>query len=95
MSRRDVSLQAIQAEIHKCRDELMFLGCGDRQSEPKCADALSQIIVRLDTMASKLSEGPLLIFITSEKELLQEVMQASAKRKLTAGVFHSACSCLK
>ena len=95
MSRRDVSLQAIQAEIHKCRDELMFLGCGDHGSEPKCADALSRISVRLDTMAAKLSEGALLTFITSEKVLLLQVMDALTKRTVTTGFLHSACSYLK
>jgi hypothetical protein len=90
MSRRDASLQAIQAEIHKCRDELMFLGCGDHGSEPKCADALNRISVRLDTMAAKLSEDPLRTFLEGIKPLLLQVMTVSRNGVVSMEYLHDA-----
>jgi hypothetical protein len=77
MSRRDVRLRAIRAEIHKCRDELVFLGCEDKSLEDWRDEALDRIMFQFNLIAPMIPDTPLLKFVNGVKSLLQKLKKES------------------
>jgi hypothetical protein len=77
MSRRDARLRAIRAEIHKCRDELVFLGCVDLTLKQSRDDALRRTIAQLDQMKPKINSIALLEFVDGVRPLLEQLTNAS------------------
>jgi hypothetical protein len=87
MSRRDVRLRAIRAEIHKCRDELVFLGCEDQNLKHWRDDALRRIIAQFELMAPQITNSPLGPFVDGVTPLLQQLMNASFDTVKTVTTF--------
>ena len=75
MSRKDAHLRAIRAEIHQCRNELVFLGSGLGSMKESRDEALKRVVVHLNQVSrvKQIKDTPLKPFVDGVIPLLNEL----------------------